>query len=387
MATPSEKLFAGMLANELQALKQAGHVREFRAGETIFKTGDPGDGFYVVASGRVQIFAVVGNNEPRILAVIGPDEIFGEMAVIDDAPRSATALAETATKTFFLNRGLLPQLLELHPRLALDLFREISRRLRALNQKYVDEIIPAERLAIVGRFAGTIVHDFKNPLQVIGLAAELACSERTAPPLRLKAQSRIAQQVERMTNMLNELIDFTKPSGQRPLLTLANFSSYMTPLAEEIRTEIAERGVKLELTAPPPEVAVRIEPQRLSRLFYNLLNNAVDEMPDGGKIFLRFAVAGGDLRIEVEDTGRGIAPEIARSLFQPFATHGKTRGTGLGLSICKRIVEDHGGTISAHSAPGRGATFAFTLPLAQECAPLSAPPPAASSARCRGAPS
>jgi signal transduction histidine kinase len=88
-------------------------------------------------------------------------------------------------------------------------------------------------------------------------------------------------------------------------------------------------------------------------------------MPDGGKIFLRFAVDGRDLRIEVEDTGRGIAPEIARSLFQPFATHGKTRGTGLGLSICKRIVEDHGGSISARSAPGRGATFIFTLPLAQ----------------------
>ena len=364
MAPSSKKLFAGMLGEELQALKQAGQVREFRAGETIFTTGDPGDGFYVVETGRVQIFAVVGSNEPRILAVIGPEEIFGEMAVIDDAPRSATARAETATKTYFLDRALLPQLLELHPRLALDLFREISNRLRALNQKYVDEIIPAERLAIVGRFAGTIVHDFKNPLQVIGLAAELACSERTAPPMRVRAQSRIAQQVERMTNMLNELIDFTKPSGQRPHLTLAKFSSYMTPLAEEIRSEIAERGVKLELTDPPPEVEVRLQPQRLSRLFHNLLNNAVDEMPDGGKITLRFAVGGGELRIDIEDTGRGIAPEIAASLFQPFATHGKAHGTGLGLSICKRIVEDHGGRIWAHSEPGRGATFSFTLPLA-----------------------
>ena len=139
----------------------------------------------------------------------------------------------------------------------------------------------------------------------------------------------------------------------------------MNPLAEEIRTEIAERGVKLELVNPPPEAEVRIQPQRLSRLFYNLLNNAVDEMPDGGKIFLRFAVEEGALRIEIEDTGRGIAPEIAESLFQPFATHGKAHGTGLGLTICKRIVEDHGGKIWARSEPGRGATFSFTLPLAK----------------------
>lgn len=365
MANSPNALFPGLLPEELQAIKRSAQHRTFRAGEVIFSAGGPGDGIYLVETGRVQISAVVSNSEPRTLAVLGPDELFGEMAVIDDAPRSATARAEVDTSTLFLSSEQLPALLESQPRLALSLFREVSNRLRALNQKYIDDIIPAERLAIVGRFAGTIVHDFKNPLQVIGLAAEIACSEHTAPPMRVKAQSRIAQQVERMTNMLNELIDYTKPTGQRPELTLAKFARYMNPLAEEIRTEIAERGVKLELPAPPPEVDVRIQPQRLSRLFYNLLNNAVDEMPDGGKIFLRFVVKATELQVEIEDTGRGIAPEIAQTLFQPFATHGKVRGTGLGLSICKRIVEDHGGQISARSEPGKGATFTFTLPLAK----------------------
>ena len=104
--------------------------------------------------------------------------------------------------------------------------------------------------------------------------------------------------------------------------------------------------------------------QRLSRLFYNLLNNAVDEMSGGGKIFLRFRVENQELRVEIEDTGKGIAPEIAQSLFEPFATHGKEHGTGLGLTICKKIVEDHRGRIWAKgSEPGKGATFCFTLPL------------------------
>src|SRR5437868_1685398 len=83
------------------------------------------------------------------------------------------------------------------PRIALPLIREFSNRMRNLNQKYVGEVVQAERLAVVGRFAGTIVHDFKNPLQVIGLAAELACSDRTAPPMRAKAHDRIARQVDR----------------------------------------------------------------------------------------------------------------------------------------------------------------------------------------------
>jgi signal transduction histidine kinase len=120
--------------------------------------------------------------------------------------------------------------------------------------------------------------------------------------------------------------------------------------------------VKL-LADEPPNLMVNIDPRRLTRLFYNLLNNAVEEMPDGGKIFLRFVTSETELRIEVEDTGRGIAPEIAQSLFKPFATHGKSHGTGLGLTICKKIVEDHEGRIWATSAPSKGATFLFTLPL------------------------
>lgn len=363
MTQPDAKPFEGVLTEELKALEHAGQMRLFPTGETVFSAGEPGDGFYVVESGLVEITAVVGANEPRVLAAIGPGDFFGEMAVLDDGPRSATARAASETRTFFFNRGELLQLLDRQPRLALNLMRVFSNRMRASNKKYLDEIIQAERLAIVGRFAGTIVHDFKNPLQVIGLAAELACSEHTAPPMRHKAADRIARQVERMTNMLQELIEFTKPTGQRPALTPVNFARYMNVLAEEIRQEISERGVKIELVNPPPGIEVNVQPQRLSRLFYNLLNNAVDEMPDGGKIFLRFIVGAGELRVEVEDTGRGIAPEIAGTIFLPFTTHGKPHGTGLGLTICKKIVEDHGGRIWAHSAPGKGATFCFTLPL------------------------
>ena len=362
MSSP-ETRFVGALNEELRALGRTGHVRRFGAGEVIFSAGGPGDGLYLVESGRVRISAVVGNGQSRVLATIGPGDFFGEMAVLDEAPRSATATAEIDTETHFLVRGELLKLLERNSQLAFALVREFSLRMRTFNQKYSDEMLQAERLAVVGRFAGTIVHDFKNPLQVIGLAAELACSDYTAPPMRHKAADRIARQVERMTNMLQELIEFTKPSGQKPHLQTVNFARYMNPLADEIRQEIAERRVTLELTGPAPEVDVHIQPQRLSRLFYNLLNNAVDEMPDGGKIFLRFFAEPTEVRIEIEDTGRGIAPEIAQSLFEPFATHGKTHGTGLGLTICRRIVEDHGGRIWARSEPGKGATFCFTLPL------------------------
>jgi signal transduction histidine kinase len=169
--------------------------------------------------------------------------------------------------------------------------------------------------------------------------------------------------VERMSNMLQELIEFTRPSGQQRTLREVEFARYMNPLLEEMRPELAERRVTLVMANAPPRARVRIDPPRLSRLFHNLISNAVEAMSDGGEVRLQFAISGDELRIDVQDTGPGIAPEIADTLFSPFATHGKPHGTGLGLSISRKIAHDHGGRIWAGSVPGQGATFSFTLPV------------------------
>jgi signal transduction histidine kinase len=120
--------------------------------------------------------------------------------------------------------------------------------------------------------------------------------------------------------------------------------------------------VAIELITPPPEISIPLDRQRLVHVFSNLLRNAIDVMPRGGRIMLNFVLSEREVITEVEDTGPGISPEVAAHLFEPFFTHGKSHGTGLGLSICKRIVEDHKGTISASSRPGGGAVFSFSLP-------------------------
>ncbi len=363
MSQSEEQRFAPLLRAELSAAEYASHIRAFRAGDVIFAAGEVGDGLYVIETGRVQISAVVNDGAPRPLASIGPGDFFGEMAVVDDAPRSATAVAETDTTALFLSRTDVMQMLDRHPRLTLTLIREFSNRMRATNIRYLDEIIQGERLALVGRSARTIVHDFKNPLVIIRLAAEVTGATTTTAVMRQKARESILRQVDRMTYMLNELIEYARPSGRLPEMSMVGFAPFLNSLVDDIRQELAQGKVSLDMGNPPPEIDVCIEAPRLSRVFYNLVHNAVDEMPEGGRITLRFTVGGGELRVDMTDTGRGIAPEILPQLFQPFATHGKAQGTGLGLSICKRIVEDHGGRIWAHSDPGKGATFSFALPL------------------------
>ena len=132
---------------------------------------------------------------------------------------------------------------------------------------------------------------------------------------------------------------------------------------------LKQRGIKtLFVTGLATDFCVQwtaLDARRLSRVFYNLCSNAMDFMPNGGKIFLRFQADENEIVTEIEDTGPGIAPEVADRLFQNFVTFGKSHGTGLGLSICKKIVEDHGGRIWVRNEPGHGAIFCFALPLAK----------------------
>jgi signal transduction histidine kinase len=365
-ALEKTKLFSGLLAAELQALERTVQERAFPAGQVIFTEGDIGDGIYLVKEGHVQISAMVSAEERRVLSQLGPGDFFGEMAVLDDEPRSATASAEEATVVYFIPREELLRVLEQSPKLLIALVREFSRRMRDFNRHFLEEVLQAERLALVGRFARSIVHDFKNPLNIIGLAADLAGSPKATPEHRGEAKLRIRKQVDRMSNMINELLEFTRGTQSAIVLAQTNYARFVEQLLEEIRPEVAEKAVTLYCETPPPDVTLLLDPQRLTHVFYNLLHNAVEAMPDGGEIKLRFHTTAAEVTTEIEDTGPGIAPEIAARLFEPFATHGKAQGTGLGLSICKRIVEDHNGRVSARSEPGRGAIFAFTLPRATE---------------------
>ena len=359
------KLFGGLLAEELQALEQTAQLVGYKARQTIFTEGSPGDGLYVVDTGLVQISALVHEQERRVLARIAPGDFFGEMAVLDNEARSATAIAEQDTTVYFITRQDLLNLLNRSPLLATSLMREFSRRMREINRQYVQEVIQAERLTLVGRFARTIIHDFKNPLNVIGLAAELASMDGATADMRQTSQKRIQRQIVRLNNMMNELLEFTRGPRSNMMLAETDYASYIHQLLEELRPEVRDKSVELFCENDPPSVKLQLSPHRLTHLFYNLVHNAMDEMPAGGRIMLRFRQTEKEVVTEVEDTGKGIAPEIAGRLFEPFATHGKAQGTGLGLSICKKIIEDHRGRIEARSAPGRGALFCLTLPLAR----------------------
>jgi signal transduction histidine kinase len=356
-------LFRQLPRVELQALRLITRERHFDTGQQIFSAGAIGDGVYFVKAGLVEISA--GSETRRVFSQLGPGEIFGEMAIIEHRPRSATATAVQPTDVYFLPRGEMLPFIERSPGVAVALLRQISSRLRDFNQHYVRDLVQAESLAVIGRFAQGIVHDLKNPLSIISLSSEIFEMPNIPPAIRAKAQSRIRKQVERIGDMVSDILIFTEAKHSAPARQIADYPAFISELYGDLCAEVELKSAQVELQNLPPAVAVRFEPRRLSRVFFNLVHNAADAMPNGGKIFIRFHLNATELLTEIEDTGAGIAPEIADHLFQPFATHGKAKGTGLGLSICKKIVEDHGGRIFVRSEAGHGAIFSFTLPLAK----------------------
>jgi signal transduction histidine kinase len=355
-------LFRHLNRAELNALYLIAQERRFADGQEIFREGAVGDGVYFVKSGLVEICSDTGDR--RVFSRLGPGEIFGEMAIIEDRPRSATALAAQPTEVYFLPRDEMLAFIERSPVVALGLLQKISQRLRDLTQLHLREVLEAERLAVVGNFARSIIHDLKNPLTIIGLGAETLSNPNLNPQTRTQIQSRIQRQVQRINDLVTDILAFTE-GRSRADLRPNDFRAFIVELVAELELEVSAKAIRIVLENEPPTGIFSFDARRLSRVFHNLVNNAKDFLDENGVVFLRFKTGRDELLIEIEDTGPGIAPEIADKLFQPFTTHGKAHGTGLGLSICKKIIEDHGGKISARSESGHGAIFCFTLPLAR----------------------
>lgn len=347
---------------ELNALREAAQELAFEAGREIFNEGDPGDGVYFVEKGQVEISVSVGSNKRQVFAQVEPGDAFGEMAVIEGEPRSASAIARAQTRVLFVPRAAMLALVERAPGLALALLREICHRLRAFDRQYLREVLQTERLSVIGRFARSIIHDLKNPLNVIGLTAELAGMDQVTPEVRRQAVANIRLQVERITDMVSEILEFTQGYRSEFVAGETDYAHFVETVAGELREEAALKALTLIVETPLPDVKLRIHPKRLRRVFFNLVANAAEAMPDGGTVRVRVTSTGEEVITEIEDSGPGIPPEMLGQLFEPFVTHGKSHGTGLGLSICKRILEDHRGWISAGNKPGAGARFSFGIP-------------------------
>lgn len=239
-----------------------------------------------------------------------------------------------------------------------NLVGRVGEVVRALQQRE-REVRRAERLAALGQLAAGVAHEIRNPLTSVQLLVQTALRDPTAGGLDAHDLSLIDAELGRIEESLRTFLDYARPT--KPERVVCDLTAVVRDALALTRPRADRQRVEVRFTPRPDPLPLLADPRQLRQVVVNLILNALDAMPGGGTLEVAAAPTGDGAELTVTDTGTGIPADILPRLFEPFAT-GKETGLGLGLVVSKRIVEDHGGTISGANRPGGGARFVVRLP-------------------------
>ena len=243
---------------------------------------------------------------------------------------------------------------------------ELGRLAKTFNdmcasiQRAREELIRQERISTIGRLSTSIVHDLRNPLAAIYGGAEMLVDSELPAPQAKRLAVNIYRASRRIQELLQELLNVTR--GRSGKAEPCNLRSVAVEACEALASTAEAQNVTVTLDMPE-DLELMIEPNRIERVFVNLIANAIEAMPDGGTVRISAGVQDEAVVAEVQDTGPGIAAEVRGRLFQPFVSAGKKSGLGLGLALARQTILDHGGDMWVASGSGLGACFQFRLPL------------------------
>ncbi len=376
------KIFDHIPDAELLQIHAKLEARHYGNEESIIREESIGDHIYVLTAGKVRIEKKVGETGSELLGFY--DEVgglFGEMALLEDKPRSAAMIADTECEVLAVSKEDFLDLVQSVPLFTLAVAKNISLFLRETDERLInklkkendelrhmnylmqeaqEELIGRERLSLIGRMASTILHDMKNPMSTIGGYAQLIKMKKNSAEQLAKYADIISKQVIQFTTMTQDLLSFAQ-GGEQMRLRSVEMAGYLLECCDSLVLKFEEQGIIFEKDLNFKGEA-RVDNGRFFRVLENIANNALDVLDKNGHFTIHSMEVETGIRIILEDDGRGMSDEVKANAFKEFYTFGKRRGTGLGLAIVKRIVDEHDGIISIESEEGLGTRFIIDLP-------------------------
>jgi len=378
----SAYFFQDLTDGEIESIAELAQEESFRSGQMIFSEMSSPDKFYIVLEGKVEVWKDYESLDRDLLAVHGEGHLFGEMALIDDLPRSATIVARTEVRVLFLYRDAFIHVLRTNSNVALSLLRSLSAMVRKSNDSFVEdlrrrnlelenanrqlreaqeELLRAERLSNLGKFSSLILHDIRNPISVVKSYGEMLLVNAGDPEKRELYARNIIREADRLNFIASELLDYSR--GEIRLnMSIVNIDDLLDKLRRYLEDRFASRNLHMVFTSTV-KVPVIVDEERMLRVLINLSDNARKAMSSGGTLSINVDRSGDLLTIVVADSGVGMTEDVLKRVFEPFfstSTHG---GTGLGMVIVKGIVDAHEGNLDIRSSPGKGTSVRITLPL------------------------
>jgi signal transduction histidine kinase len=392
-------LFKMLPAQSLEKLVQQGHILSFVAGQVVCEEGAEEDTMYVILDGRLRVFKQDESGNEVDLSVREQGEFFGEMALLDGEPRSATVTCITPCRLFMLERPVFLGLLlnEQTKTLSISFLAALVKRVRVASKRYFEEELAqrtlqaemeAQRHRALAQMVAGVAHELNTPLGIVNTAVDMiekrvqnekltaAVGDDKEAQAILTAMQEAARLASRNIERAHHLVQHFKKISVNQL-TINRETADLPALVDDTLElfKINARQSKLEIIVqnniPAGENTWQGFPGPLTQVLTNLLFNIeMYAYPDkmGGVIEIGLGVDKGRepgcFVLTVQDFGRGIAPDHLDQIFTPFFTTGRGKGgTGLGLAIVKNIVIDVlRGAISVESELNKGTIFMITFP-------------------------
>lgn len=374
--------FRDLSDEEIRRMLDACSVEEVPRGNILFREGDPADRFFIVREGSVEVWKQYGSSDADMLATHGAGHLFGEMALVDDLPRSATVIVAEDASFLTLNREQFRRILSENAQISLSVMKSLSDMVRKSNESFMDdlkeknrsllkanedlrlaqqELIRRERLSTLGKFSSMILHDIRNPISVLKSYSQMMLAGEDLSEKHRGYMRNILFEADRLARLANELLDYSR--GE---VRLDPSPVPLDEFMEEIRRfgekRLEGKGVRFSVDGTPSVTAI-FDRERMFRVVMNLMENARKALGRDGALDVRVDARDGSLSISVTDDGAGMDSETLANIFEPFYSADKKGGTGLGMVIVKSIVDAHEGRVEIDSEPGNGTSVKIFVPL------------------------
>ena len=298
----------------------------------------------------------------KVLGGIAADNLISEAGITERKLQSLMIFAHQAALA--LENALMYEELKNFNEQLGERVRKATAELEATQR----QLFQAEKLAALGKLSAGIAHEIRNPLTSIKILIYSLADPGASDTSREKDLKVIEAEIERVNKIIRQFLEFARP--RPPSLEAADVRKLIAETLALVGYEIESQGVEVEREGESALPPVAMDREQMKQVLLNLILNALQAMPGGGKLRIEAALApfgegektGQAVEIRVQDTGGGIPAEIQGRIFEPFFST-KEEGIGLGLSVAQRIVEEHQGKIRVESREGEGTVFSIVLPL------------------------
>jgi len=387
--------FKGLSDDELEEMATVTHVSAYPPDHVLCHEGAYEDIFYILADGSAVTTKHISEEEgERVLRMAGKGDFFGEMALIQNAPRSATVRTTTDCSVLEMGKKDFETMLSRSPRMAISIIRSTLDRMRANDQMAIQDLQRTNKiLRQLDRnkleFIQVAAHELRTPLTVLKGYVNVL---RSFPEIKANTSLNevldgINKGAERMHEVVNMMLDVTRIDSETLKLSAVPvpLKSMINDITRDFAKSIEERNILVSIDHDPETPNINADPTLIHKALYHLIINAIKYTPDGGRVMIRTRPITMEkntpgVEVSVKDSGIGLDAEHHELVFEKFyqvgdvAIHssGKTKfkggGPGLGLAIVKGVTRAHGGKVWVESLGHDevnfpGSTFYLHLPL------------------------